>query len=226
MDEYFASMRDCVMPTREEEARLARLAQGGDHAARDRLVTGHWPFVVWFAKRYRRCGVPMEDLVNEGVLGMLRALETYDPDRGIRFCTYAWHWIRQAIQHAIADQSRLMRVPKDNREARRVPEKVVSLDAELPDEDRRLGDLLDDRRGPSPVEGAHESLMAEAINDALNRLPHREAEILRLRFGLTDGRRHTLDEIAPMFGVTRERVRQLQNMALARLRLPGRLPAA
>jgi len=194
-------MNDHAIPSREEDARLARAAQAGDREARDRLVCGHWKFVVWIAKRYRHCGIALADLVNEGVLGLMRAIELFEPERGVRFCTYAAYWIRQAVLRAIADQSR-----------------VLSLDAaERP---------CADRHGPSPTDAAHDSMMAEGIEAALHRLPPREAEILRLRFGLGDGHEHTLEEVSRLFRITRERVRQIQLKAMARLRLPGRLPTA
>ncbi len=222
MEDYFASMADrAAIPTREDDARLARLAQAGDMEARDALVLGHWGFVVMVAKRYRRSAIPLEDLVNEGVAGMLRALETFDPDRGLRFCTYAGFWVRQTIRRAIAHKARLVRVPGW---ARAAPERVASLDAPLPEEGS-LGDLFEGR-APSPVEEAHDSEYSEAIDATLARLRPREAQVLRLRFGLADGREHTLEEIGRILRVTRERARQIQFRALARLRLRGALPAA
>ena len=203
-----------MIPTPEEDARLAR---AGD---RNALAAGHWRLVVSIAKRYR--GLPLEDLVQEGNLGLMRAAERWDPERGGKFSTYATYWVRQAILRAVAWQGHTIRVPTGYCEARPA---VASLQAPV-SEDRVLGDLVEDRRAESPVDAAHRALLRGDVGRALARLPGREAEVLRLRFGIGDCFTYTLAECGRIFRVSPERVRQVQRRALQRLRLLLPLPVA
>lgn len=246
--------------TPEERDRLRYLFREGE-LARDHLIKANSRLVVSIAKRYMGQGVPFLDLIQEGNLGLMRAVEKFDYTRGYKFSTYATWWIRQAITRAIADQGRTIRVPvhmsdrirklygvsreleqrlgrepTPNELAEELeisPEKVrwmlrISrrpLSLEKPvgeDGDSELGSFIEDEESPAPTDLASHKLLRQELEKALNTIDPREARILRLRFGLVDGRAHTLEELGQKFGLTRERIRQIEGEALRRLRHPSR----
>ncbi|NOY97637.1 MAG: RNA polymerase sigma factor RpoD [Chloroflexi bacterium] len=229
--------------------------------AREHIIKANTRLVVSIAKRYMGRGVPFLDLIQEGNLGLMKAVEKYDYTRGFRFSTYATWWIRQTITRAIADQARTIRVPvhmidrirqlyKLNRKLEqklgRTPtveelaeaigltvKKVqwilkvswLPLSLESPvgdDEDSELGMFIEDEFSPTPLQSAYQSMLREKLEDVLSTLSPREARILRLRFGLDDGTPYTLEEVGRKFGLTRERIRQIEGRALRRLRHPRR----
>jgi RNA polymerase primary sigma factor len=230
--------------------------------AREHLIKANTRLVVSIAKRYIGRGVPFLDLIQEGNLGLMKAVEKYEYQRGFRFSTYATWWIRQTITRAIADQGRTIRVPvhmvdrirqlyKASHEMEqklgRVPttdelaEKVgvnsskvdwmmrvswLPLSLESPinedEEDAELGMFVEDELTPTPIQSAYSKLLSEKVQEVLDTLPPREARILRLRFGLENGRSYTLEEVGQKFGLTRERIRQIESKALRRLRHPRR----
>jgi RNA polymerase primary sigma factor len=229
--------------------------------ARDHLIKANTRLVVSIAKRYMGRGVPFLDLIQEGNLGLMKAVEKFDYARGFRFSTYATWWIRQTITRAIADQGRTIRVPvhmsdrirhlyktarqleqengrkpsaeeiaaEMNLEPRKVQWMLkVSwrpLSLERPvgeDEDSELGSFIEDDSTPTPSQSAYQNLLREKVEEVLSTLTPREARILRLRFGLQNGRQYTLEEVGQKFGLTRERIRQIEGKALRRLRHPRR----
>ena len=247
--------------TAAEEVELAKRIERGDMAAKERMINCNLRLVVSIAKRYQTQGITLGDLVQEGVLGLIRATEKFDWRKGFKFSTYATWWIRQAITRAIADQARTIRVPvhmvetinKLIRTSRRLlqelgreptveeiaaemqipPEKVqeilkasqepVSLEAPIgEEEDSRLGDFVEDAGALAPAEAASHQLLREQMENVLDTLSGRERRVLQLRFGLDDGRSRTLEEVGKEFGVTRERIRQIEAKALRKLRHPSR----
>jgi RNA polymerase primary sigma factor len=236
--------------------------EGDGQLAREHLIKANTRLVVSIAKRYIGRGVPFLDLIQEGNLGLMKAVEKYEYQRGFRFSTYATWWIRQTITRAIADQGRTIRVPvhmvdrirqlyKASHEMEqllgRVPttdelaEKVgvnsnkvdwmmrvswLPLSLESPinedEEDAELGMFVEDELTPTPIQSAYSKLLREKVQEVLDTLPPREARILRLRFGLENGRSYTLEEVGQKFGLTRERIRQIESKALRRLRHPRR----
>jgi RNA polymerase primary sigma factor len=230
--------------------------------AREHLIKANTRLVVSIAKRYTRRGVPFLDLIQEGNLGLMKAVEKYDYRRGFRFSTYATWWIRQTITRAIADQARTIRVPvhmvdqirhlyrisheleqklgrppniEELAEAcdltvrkvnwmQRVSWLPLSLDSPISEQDdeSELGMFVEDKMTPSPMQSTYTKLLGEKIEEVLETLPPRESRILRLRFGLENGRMHTLEEVGQKFGLTRERIRQIETKALRRLRHPRR----
>jgi RNA polymerase primary sigma factor len=230
--------------------------------AREHLIKANTRLVVSIAKRYVGRGVPFLDLIQEGNLGLMKAVEKYEYQRGFRFSTYATWWIRQTITRAIADQGRTIRVPvhmvdrirqlyKTSHEMEQKlgrvptteeladqvgiqPHKVdwmmrvswLPLSLESPinedEEDAELGMFVEDDITPTPIQSAYSKLLSEKIQEVLDTLPPREARILRLRFGLENGRSYTLEEVGQKFGLTRERIRQIESKALRRLRHPRR----
>jgi RNA polymerase primary sigma factor len=226
------------------------------------LIKANTRLVVSVAKRYMGRGVPFLDLIQEGNLGLMKAVEKYDYHRGFRFSTYATWWIRQTITRSIADQGRTIRVPvhmvdrirqlyKTSHEMEqtlgRIPttqelgeklnvttDKVewmlqvswLPLSLESPinedEEDSELGQFVEDQLTPTPIESTYAKLLREKIDEVLDTLPPREARILRLRFGLENGHNYTLEEVGEKFGLTRERIRQIESKALRRLRHPRR----
>jgi RNA polymerase primary sigma factor len=234
---------------------LAKRVERGDPAAKERMINSNLRLVVHIAKRYRGHGVPFGDLIQDGVIGLNRAVEKFDYRKGFKFSTYATWWIRQAVQRSIAGQSRTIRVPTHvherrqtlNRHARRletelgrqatheelakasgialnhvaealaVAEARVSLNTPIGDEDGgELGDLFADDTSDSPAELAEDALRARAVREALADLPERERRIMELRFGL-DSEPQSLEAIGRELELTRERVRQLEGQALAKL---------
>ncbi|MCE5208267.1 MAG: sigma-70 family RNA polymerase sigma factor [Chloroflexi bacterium] len=230
--------------------------------AREHLIKANTRLVVSVAKRYTRRGVPFLDLIQEGNLGLMKAVEKYEYTRGFRFSTYATWWIRQTITRAIADQARTIRVPvhmvdqirhlyrttheleqklgraptdeelaynaniplKKASWMMRVSWLPLSLDSPINDEDEEseLGMFIEDLNTPSPMQSTYDKLLNEKIQEVLDTLPPRESHVLRLRFGLENGRVHTLEEVGQKFGLTRERIRQIETKALRRLRHPRR----
>ncbi len=257
LDQYLRDISAYPLISREEEAELARRIRVGDQEALDKLVRSNLRFVVSVAKKYQNQGVSLSDLINEGNLGLIRAAHKFDETKGIKFISYAVWWIRQAILQALAEQSRIVRVPLNRagtlhrigkrantllqelgREATHaeiaegmdITEEEVaktmsisqihlSLDAPLsPGEDNRLLDYLADTVNPTPDEQTFEKALTEAIEDSLGGLKEREAKILRLYFGIDGAEPMTLEEIGSLLGITRERVRQIKEKALSRLR--------
>ncbi|NMB67588.1 MAG: sigma-70 family RNA polymerase sigma factor [Chloroflexi bacterium] len=230
--------------------------------AREHLIKANTRLVVSIAKRYIGRGVPFLDLIQEGNLGLMKAVEKFEVERGFRFSTYATWWIRQTITRAIADQGRTIRVPvhmvdrirllyrtthemeqklgrspttEELAEQLDVPASKVdwmmrvswlplSLESPINDdeEDSELGQFVEDQSTPTPIQSAYARLLREKVEEVLETLPPREARILRLRFGLENGRTYTLEEVGQKFGLTRERIRQIESKALRRLRHPRR----
>ncbi len=253
-------LRTAVRKRTLERSRLEALVQDG-LLARDHLIKANTRLVVSIAKRYMGRGVPFLDLIQEGNLGLMKAVEKYDVHRGFRFSTYATWWIRQSITRSIADQARTIRVPvhmidrirqtyKTTHEMEqrlgRVPtteelagemnldiskiqwiQKVswlpLSLDSPIgEDEESELGMFIEDELTPTPMQSTYQSMLKEKIDKILGTLSPREARVLRLRFGLDNGTPITLEEVGEKFGLTRERIRQIEGKALRRLRHPRR----
>ena len=245
----------------DEEKDLAMRMADGDTYARDRLVEANLRLVVSIAKRYVGRGMHFLDLIQEGNLGLIKAVEKFDYTKGFKFSTYATWWIRQAITRAIADQARTIRIPvhmvetinkvkkvsstllHENgheptaeeiaevmniapdkvREILRVAQEPVSLETPIgEEEDSHLGDFIPDEEAQVPAEAAYQSLLREQLSEVLSTLTPREEKVLRLRFGLEDGRPRTLEEVGKEFNVTRERIRQIEAKALRKLRHPSR----
>ncbi|MDR3577831.1 MAG: sigma-70 family RNA polymerase sigma factor [Anaerolineaceae bacterium] len=259
------SQRDMQRTTlRASNQRRAELEQYivDGQSAREHLIKANTRLVVSIAKRYIGRGVPFLDLIQEGNLGLMKAVEKYEYQRGFRFSTYATWWIRQTITRAIADQGRTIRVPvhmvdrirqlyKTTHEIEqklgRIPSTEELADAigipcnkvdwmlrvswlplslESPinedEDDAELGNFVEDQITPTPVQSAYSKLLSEKVEEVLESLPPREARILKLRFGLENGRTYTLEEVGQKFGLTRERIRQIESKALRRLRHPRR----
>jgi RNA polymerase primary sigma factor len=264
LDQYLRDISAYPLITREEEAELARRIRVGDQSALDKLVRSNLRFVVSVAKKYQNQGVNLSDLINEGNLGLIRAAHKFDETKGIKFISYAVWWIRQAILQALAEQSRIVRVPLNRagtlhrigkrantllqelgREATHaeiaegmelteeevaktmaISQGHLSLDAPLtPGEDNRLLDYLADDVSLAPDEQTYEKALTEAIEESLSSLKEREAKILRLYFGLEAEEPMTLEQIGALLGITRERVRQIKEKALSRLRHVSRARA-
>ena len=245
----------------EEEIELATRMGQGDNYARKRLSEANLRLVVSIAKRYVGRGMQFLDLIQEGNLGLIKAVEKFDYTKGFKFSTYSPWWIRQAITRAIADQARTIRIPvhmvetinkvkkvtsqllhKNGhdpsaeeiaaeldmpvdkvREIMRVAQEPVSLETPIgEEEDSHLGDFIQDDDAPAPAEVASNTLLKEQLGDVLGTLTDREEKVLRLRFGLEDGRSRTLEEVGKEFNVTRERIRQIEAKALRKLRHPSR----
>ncbi len=264
LDQYLREISRYPLITREDEVFLAQQIKQACQESLDKLVRSNLRFVVSVAKKYQNQGVSLADLINEGNLGLIRAAHKFDETKGIKFISYAVWWIRQAILQALAEQSRIVRVPLNRagtlhrigkrsssllQELGREPtveeiaegldisrEEVaktmsisqshLSLDAPLtPGEDNKLLDYLPDNQNPGPDDETFEHALSESIDEVLKTLKEREAKILRLYFGLDGKEPMTLEEIGGMMGITRERVRQIKEKALARLRHVSRARA-
>jgi len=248
LDQYLHEVSKTPLLTQKEEIALARKVRAGDQEAMQELVKRNLRFVISVAKKYQNRGLPLTDLIGEGNVGLLTAARKFDPDQGVKFISYAVWWIRQAILAALARQGRTVRVPLNRtaeflRQTLRrepTPEEIsdatklslevvqslaalntgdVRLDAPLdPDGDRSLIERFIAEDLPDTEDQAMDRFLSDEIEQALNTLQRRDAKVLRLYFGLDGGREHTLEEIGGMLGVTRERVRQLRDRALKRLR--------
>ncbi|MGE0439416.1 MAG: RNA polymerase sigma factor RpoD/SigA [Gemmatimonadales bacterium] len=264
LDLYLREISRYPLINQEEEVTLARRIHVGEEEALDKLVRSNLRFVVSVAKKYQNQGVSLSDLINEGNLGLIRAAHKFDETKGIKFISYAVWWIRQAILQALAEQSRIVRVPLNragtlHRITRRssalqqelgreptaaevaegmdieveevektlsISQNHVSLDAPLaPGEDNRLLDYLPDTQNPGPDAETFERALTQSIEEVLSSLREREAKILRLYFGLDSPEPMTLEEIGAQLGITRERVRQIKEKALSRLRHVSRSKA-
>ena len=258
---YLKEIGRVPLLTPDEEVDLAVRISNGDEAAKKRLSEANLRLVVSIAKRYLGRGMQFLDLIQEGNLGLIKAVEKFDYTKGFKFSTYATWWIRQAITRAIADQARTIRIPvhmvetinkvkkvssqllhANGREPRaeevaeeldmpvdkvreimRVAQEPVSLETPIgEEEDSHLGDFIPDDDAPAPADAASHTLLKETLSSVLDSLTPREEKVLRLRFGLEDGRSRTLEEVGKEFNVTRERIRQIEAKALRKLRHPSR----
>ncbi len=264
LDQYLRDISAYSLISREQEVELAKAIRVGNQEALDALVRSNLRFVVSVAKKYQNQGVSLSDLINEGNLGLIRAAHKFDETKGIKFISYAVWWIRQAILQALAEQSRIVRVPLNRagtlhrigkranallqelgREATHaeiadgmditveevaktmsISQAHLSLDAPItPGEDNKLLDYLPDNLNPAPDEQTFEKALTEAVEESLASLKEREAKILRLYFGLDGEEAMTLEQIGALLGITRERVRQIKEKALSRLRHVSRARA-
>ena len=258
---YLKEIGRVPLLTATEEVNLAMRMELGDEEAKRRLAEANLRLVVSIAKRYVGRGMLFLDLIQEGNLGLIKAVEKFDFRKGFKFSTYATWWIRQAITRAIADQARTIRIPvhmvetinklirvsrqllqelgrepaaeeiagemgiavERVREIMKIAQEPVSLETPIgEEEDSHLGDFIEDEDAPAPAEAASFTLLKEQLEDVLETLTPREKKVLVLRFGLEDGRSRTLEEVGQEFGVTRERIRQIEAKALRKLRHPSR----
>lgn len=258
---YLKEIGRVPLLTSEEEVELAKRMENGDEEAKRRLAEANLRLVVSIAKRYVGRGMLFLDLIQEGNLGLIKAVEKFDYRKGYKFSTYATWWIRQAITRAIADQARTIRIPvhmvetinklirvsrqllqelgrepnpeeiakemnitEDKvREIIKIAQEPVSLETPIgEEEDSHLGDFIEDHEARAPAEEASFTLLREQLDEVLKTLTDREQRVLRLRFGLDDGRARTLEEVGQKFGVTRERIRQIEAKTLRKLRHPSR----
>ncbi len=258
---YLKEIGKVSLLSADEEIKLAKRMEEGDPEAKKRLAEANLRLVVSIAKRYVGRGMLFLDLIQEGNLGLIKAVEKFDYKKGYKFSTYATWWIRQAITRAIADQARTIRIPvhmvetinklirvqrqllqelgrepsldeiaaemnmsvERVREIQKISQEPVSLETPIGDEeDSHLGDFIQDDNVPVPAEAAAFTLLKEQLLEVLSTLTEREQKVLRLRFGLDDGRARTLEEVGKEFNVTRERIRQIEAKALRKLRHPSR----
>ncbi len=258
---YLKEIGKVPLLTSDEEVELARRMEEGDEDAKARLAEANLRLVVSIAKRYVGRGMQLLDLIQEGNLGLMKAVRKFDYKKGYKFSTYATWWIRQAITRAIADQARTIRIPVHMvetinkllrvsrqllqelgreptneeiaermdipvarvREIMKISQDPISLETPIgEEEDSHLGDFIKDENITSPADAAAFVLLKEQLNEVLGTLTDREQEVLKLRFGLEDGRTRTLEEVGKEFNVTRERIRQIEAKALRKLRHPSR----
>ena len=258
---YLKEIGKVPLLTADEEVELAKRMEEGDEEAKKRLAEANLRLVVSIAKRYVGRGMQFLDLIQEGNLGLIKAVEKFDYTKGYKFSTYATWWIRQAITRAIADQARTIRIPVHMvetinklirvsrqllqelgreptpeeiaeemnlpvdrvREILKISQEPVSLETPIgEEEDSHLGDFIQDENVPVPADAAAFTLLKEQLVEVLGTLTDREQKVLRLRFGLDDGRARTLEEVGKEFNVTRERIRQIEAKALRKLRHPSR----
>ena len=258
---YLKEIGRVALLTAEEEIEYAKRIEQGDEEAKRRLAEANLRLVVSIAKRYVGRGMQLLDLIQEGNLGLIKAVEKFDYRKGFKFSTYATWWIRQAITRAIADQARTIRIPvhmvetinkltrvsrqllqelgrapqpeeiaaemdlavERVREIMKIAQEPVSLETPIgEEEDSHLGDFIEDHEALAPAEAASFTMLREQLSSVLESLTPREQQVLRLRFGLDDGRTRTLEEVGQVFGVTRERIRQIEAKALRKLRHPSR----
>ena len=258
---YLKEIGKVPLLSADEEVELAKRMAEGDEDAKKRLAEANLRLVVSIAKRYVGRGMLFLDLIQEGNLGLIKAVEKFDYHKGFKFSTYATWWIRQAITRAIADQARTIRIPvhmvetinklirvsrqllqelgreptpeeiaaeldmpvERVREILKISQEPVSLETPIgEEEDSHLGDFIQDDNVPVPAEAAAQTLLKEQLDEVLDTLTEREQKVLRLRFGMNDGRARTLEEVGKEFDVTRERIRQIEAKALRKLRHPSR----
>ena len=258
---YLKEIGQIKLLSMDEELELADRIIAGDESAKNRLAEANLRLVVSIAKRYVGRGMLFLDLIQEGNIGLMKAVDKFDVTKGYKFSTYATWWIRQAITRAIADQARTIRVPVHMvetinklariqrqltlelnrepteeelskkmgisvdkiREIYKISQEPVSLETPIGEEDdSHLGDFVPDERNMSPEEYATNEMLKDEISEVLLTLTEREEKVIRLRFGLEDGKSRTLEEVGQMFGVTRERIRQIEAKALRKLRHPSR----
>ena len=258
---YLKEIGKVPLLSAEEEIELAKRMEEGDEQAKQKLAEANLRLVVSIAKRYVGRGMLFLDLIQEGNLGLIKAVEKFDYRKGYKFSTYATWWIRQAITRAIADQARTIRIPvhmvetinklirvsrqllqelgreplpeeiakemdmpvERVREILKISQEPVSLETPIgEEEDSHLGDFIQDDNVPVPAEAAAQTLLKEQLDEVLDTLTEREQKVLRLRFGMNDGRARTLEEVGREFDVTRERIRQIEAKALRKLRHPSR----
>ena len=258
---YLKEIGKVPLLSADEEIEYSKRMEEGDEEAKKRLAEANLRLVVSIAKRYVGRGMQFLDLIQEGNLGLIKAVEKYDYRKGFKFSTYATWWIRQAITRAIADQARTIRIPvhmvetinklirvsrqllqelgrepapeeiaaeldmpvERVREILKISQEPVSLETPIgEEEDSHLGDFIQDDNVPVPAEAAAQTLLKEQLDEVLDTLTEREQKVLRLRFGMNDGRARTLEEVGKEFDVTRERIRQIEAKALRKLRHPSR----
>ena len=258
---YLKEIGKVSLLTADEEIELAKRMEQGDEEAKKRLAEANLRLVVSIAKRYVGRGMLFLDLIQEGNLGLIKAVEKFDYHKGFKFSTYATWWIRQEITRAIADKARTIRIPvhmvetinklirvsrqllqelgreptpeeiaaeldmpvERVREILKISQEPVSLETPIgEEEDSHLGDFIQDDNVPVPAEAAAQTLLKEQLDEVLDTLTEREQKVLRLRFGMDDGRARTLEEVGKEFNVTRERIRQIEAKALRKLRHPSR----
>ncbi|WP_106765896.1 RNA polymerase sigma factor RpoD [Paenibacillus faecalis] len=258
---YLKEIGRVPLLTADEEVELAKRINNGDEEAKRRLAEANLRLVVSIARRYAGRGMQFLDLIQEGNMGLIKAVEKFDYSKGFKFSTYATWWIRQAITRSIADQARTIRIPvhmvetinklvrisrqllqdlgreptpeeiakemditpEKVREIQKVSQEPVSLETPVGEEsDSNLGDFIEDHDALAPADAAAFELLKEQLEEVLDTLTEREENVLRLRFGLEDGRTRTLEEVGQVFGVTRERIRQIEAKALRKLRHPSR----
>jgi RNA polymerase primary sigma factor len=206
-------------PGRGEEGAITVRARGDDAEAIERLVLANLPFVIHVAKEFRGRGVPFEDLLSEGCVGLLKAIRRFDPATGTRFMTYASFWVRKAIFQALVDQSRTVRVPRYAREQGRMAPRELRIDAEVPGfGEVTFAERLADRSRPGPAESLISRQERRRLRGHILALPHREQAVIASRFGLLGEPALTLNEVGRRLGISRERVRQIEVAALKRLR--------